>query len=43
MFVNDADLCALDSEWVLNFGDYRELQEEFRQYRLIAHQIQVSR
>ena len=51
MFVNDADLCAwlesckkVDSEWVLNFGDYRELQEEFRQYRsLIVHQIQVSR
>lgn len=48
MSVNDAGLCAwlesykqVNSEWVLNFGDYQELQEEYQQYHSsIAQQIQ---
>ncbi|KLL02287.1 MAG: serine/threonine protein kinase [Mycoplasmataceae bacterium RC_NB112A] len=48
MSVNDASLCAwlesyklVDAEWVLNFGNYQELKEEYQQKNLlIAQQIQ---
>ena len=51
MSVNDAGLCAwlesskkVDAEWVLNFGDYQELQEEYQQrYSLMTQQIQINR
>ena len=52
MSVNDVGFCAwlesskkVNTEWVLNFGDYRKLQEEYQQrHSLEAHQqVQINR
>ena len=50
MSANDAGFCAwleshkkVDSEWVLNFGDYQQLRNEYQQHCLLtAQQIQKN-